>query len=489
MITTLSYQIKLYDIISNNAYVIDNESTFLDDLNDIEAPYELATFEINNDIFDPSQNTAFVELTYNPGVTDDIITRSILGGNIIQVTEIPSDSPSSVVFVGYVAEMELDQESEGSGTTIKLNCNSLLMQLADQMVVNDLDQVLTLLGGNGIITDFVFNLIPFGVILQFMTTQSLLKYATTNNIIPLVNAYNGTLLPFNIVDNAGIGVSTDAKVYYYASTDDYRLESLLRTIEAYQMICYQDLDGVIQITQPNVTQNNTYSFNVGDYYGTVTGNNQSDNAISITDNTMLYKGFNYKNKSASVANRTFASLINPGVNITKDNDKNTINYVSTIDGDLFTRSQELADSGIFELSKHDVVDLSPNMITNPLLLNVLSRTTNGNSIFTNDVSGNKTQTTITGIYSAKLLAKELHEETTISINMARLACTQDGKTLLPIPFGQTITVLDNGKLAFDTTSYYCYNFKLSYSGSSGTELRLKMCKPYTKTTVWTNINE
>ena len=120
---------------------------------------------------------------------------------------------------------------------------------------------------------------------------------------------------------------------------------------------------------------------------------------------------------------------------------------------------------------------------------VLVKSQNGN-LKINSVSGNNINVGVTGIYAGKLLSKDLFEETQISITMARLACVNGSDELLPIPFGKTITLNDNGALAFDTNAYYCYGFDLSYQGeSTGTELLLRMCKPYTMTTVWTNIND
>lgn len=481
MIQTLNYEVKLYDIINNNEYIMSN----IDGEDLPETPYELNTFYITNNIFDPLQNTATIRLTFNPAVASYIVSRSILGGNVVQITEVPSDSESRVVFVGYIASFEIDQIARGIGTTVTLNCNSILYQLSKQLVVNQFNDMLTLLGDQ-VITDWVENKAPLGQILKFMTTQSLLTYVTKNNIVPFSNVYQGTLLPFNVMDNAGIGLDIESDVYYYASTNDDRLTSLLRTIEAYQMIIYQDLDGTINITQPNINQNNQYTFNVGNYVGT-TGYNFKEEGPYL--NSMLFKSFSYINKSGDVANRTYASLAVAPINFSPDNGENQISYAANIEGDLFVRSKELKDSGIFEISDHDIIDFSENIVRNPILSEVLVKSQNGNLII-NSVSGNQENVGVTGIYAAKLLAKDLFDETQINITMARLACVNDSDELLPIPFGKTITLNDNGALAFDTNAYYCYGFDLSYQGeSSGTELLLRMCKPYTMTTVWTNIND
>lgn len=482
MIDQINYYVKTYDILTNQQYIINDINLSLPD----SLPYTIDQIDVTNDIFNPVLNTANIRLNYSPLPNSNVIlVPAIAGGNVVQIFESTGDNIGNCIFVGYIATVEIDQSGQNSGTSINLTCESILCQLSKQLVINSKEDVATLLGSNAPITNFVFNKVVLGDILKFMTEQSLLSYVANQGIVNTENTdtpYQGVALPFDVIDNAGTGFEINSQVFYFASTEDDRLTSLIRTINAYQMVIFQDLDGSVEIVQPNVdNDNNDYYFNVGNY----NKNNDID--------SLLYTGFSYINKAADVANRTYASLINVGFNITSENDKNTINYVAEVTGNLFPRSKALLDSGIFEITKHDVVDMTSQMLTDPLLINVLSKSISGGNLVTNDVSGVSIGSTAAGIYANQLLAQELFNETQITITMARGACTTidpdsliDQEVLLDIPFGRTIQISDDGALGFNTDVYYVYGFSLSTSPDSGTVLTLRLCKPYTQTCVWTN---
>lgn len=472
-IDSLNYYIKIFNILDSSQITINDAN-----LNQsVSAPYILEEIDVTNNIFNPSDNIATIRLSYFELVNSTaVITPAIYTGNVIQIFEAVNNEIGTCIFVGYISSFDLQQSTRDSGTLILLNCESILNQLNIQAVVDSKEDILTLLGTGAPITNFFQNKVVFGNILSFMTRQSLLGFAARNNIVNSPSTFNGVQLPFNIVDTAGVGFSIDSPVFYFASTNDSRLASLLRTINAYQMILYQQLDGTLIITQPNIGKNNNgYYFTVGQY------------GKSLSANSLLYKSFHYSNKAASIANHTYASLINVGLNITGANDQNNINYSSNISGSLFPRVSELRNSGIFELTKHDIIDMTGSMLTDPLLLNVLQKSGKNKSLIINNVSGISSQTTAAGIYANQLLAQELFHETQLTITLARGACVSTTNTLLPIPFGQMVQCADNGSLGFNTDQYYCYEFNLNSNAESGTNLTLKMTKPYTNVSVWTNI--
>jgi len=469
-INTINYYFKIYDIVNNQQYIIQNNTI---------ADYQINHLYVIADIFNPIVDSARIEVTaFN---NKQLLQIQLAGGNVIQIFEATNnDAIGQSIFLGYISEVMVTISN--NGTIIALNCNSILSQLSKQMVVNNVNETTTLLGNAKIINNIVSNYVAIGVILSFMTTQSLLSYVAQQNLINTLNAYNGVLIPFQVIDNSGSGITIDSNVWYYASTDDDRLTSLLRTINAYQLILYQDLDGSIYITQPNINNDNGgYFFEVGSNY------NQE-----IDSESLLYKSFSYTNRAAEVANRTFASLINAVLNITNttpESAQNTINYTSIVSSNLFKRPNQLYNTGIFEVSKHAVIDLSGAMLTDPLLLNVFSKAAQNKNLTITNTSGIKTSTNIVGLYASQLLAQELFGETSISINMARGACVANpiSTSLLPIPYGKMVEVSDNGSLQFDTSQYYCYNYILEAGAQSGTTLTLNLCKPFTATANWTNV--
>lgn len=473
----ISYLISIFDIINNQNHIISNDTN---DINGLLSNYGIERILIMNNIFMPLANSAVIELTYSAsGAKTKLFNSAVAEGNLIKIDEIFNGN-FKTVFVGYIATINLAQDSQ-TGLNLTLNCLSLLGQLSYQLVANDIDDTLMLGGGQFPITDFVANQVELGKILVAFQNESLMSYALNNQIINSYDNYDGEQLAF-LIPNGADNFSSNTPVYFFASTNDNRFDSLLRTVYAYQRLIYQDLDGTIKIAIPSVAEtliSSFYNFDIGKFNDT------------IDNDSIKYTRYAINKNAGVTCNRAFASLLPVGFNIVGTSEKDTINYVSNLSGSIFTRGQELLKSGIFTISKHDVIDLSDNIIKDPTLLRLFNITQGSNSnIVATDVSGLKSNKPIVGLYANRLLAQDAFLETQLEIDLPRLSCyNATGRALVDIPLGFTVNVNDNGNLGLETNKMYCYQIALNYDINSGTRLSLGLCKPYSFTTLWANTDE
>lgn len=468
----LSYMVSIFDIITNQNNIISNDTN---DINGLLSNYGIEHILIMNNLFMPLANIATIDLTYSASNNKTkLFTTALAEGNLVKIEEVFNNTYKTV-FVGYIGTVDIVQDTQ-SGLNITLNCLSLLRQLSDQLVANNIDDTLMLGGGNFPIADFVANKVELGKILIAFQNQSLMSYALSREIISSYDNYDSEQLAF-LIPNGSDGLTSKTAVYFFASTNDNRFDSLLRTIYAYQRLIYQDMDGTIKIAIPSAAETETgnfYNFDIGKFNATVDPGSTKYDRYRISKNAGI------------VCNRAFASLLPIGFNVIGTNEKNTINYVSNLSGNIFTRGQALLKSGIFTISKHDVIDLSDNIIKDPTLLRLFDITQGSNSnIVATDVSGAKSNKPIVGLYANRLLAQDAFLESQLEIDLPRLSCyNSNTNTLTDIPLGYTVNVNDNGNLGLETNKLYCYQMALNYDLNSGTKLNLGFCKPYSFTTLW-----
>ena len=472
----ISYVVSIFDIITNQNNIISNDA---DDITGLLSNYGIERILVTNNLFMPLANSAVIDLTYSSNNKTKLFNSAIAEGNLVKIEEVFNNSYKTV-FVGYIATVNIGQDTQ-IGLNLTLNCLSLLGQLSYQLVANDIDDTLMLGSGEFPITDFVSNQVELGKILVAFQNQSLMSYALNHQIISSYDNYNEQQLAFLILTGQD-GLTSKTPVYFFASTNDNRFDSLLRTVYAYQRLIYQDLDGTIKIAIPSVAETavgSFYQFDIGKFNDTV------------DDNSIKYERYNITKNAGIVCNRAFASLIPVGFNLVGKNEKDTINYVSSLSGKIFTRGQALLNSGIFNISKHDIVDLNDNIVKDPTLLRLFDITQGSNSnIVATDVSGVKSNKPIVGLYANRLLAQDAFLETQLEIDLPRLSCYNAvNGDLSDIPLGYTINVNDNGNLGLETNKLYCYQMVLNYDANNGTRLSLGLCKPYSFTTLWAGINE
>ncbi|MBP9741920.1 MAG: hypothetical protein KBD37_01030 [Burkholderiales bacterium] len=477
----VSYMVSIFDILTNQNNIISNDTN---DINGLLSNYGIERILIINNLFMPLANSAVIDLTYSAvGAKVKLFNSAIAEGNLVKIEELFNNSYKTV-FVGYIATVNIGQDTQ-IGLNITLNCLSLLGQLSYQLVANDINDTLMLGGGEFPITDFVANQVELGKILVAFQNQSLMSYALNHQITTSYDTYAGEQLAFLIPSGAD-NLTPNTPVYFFASTNDNRFDSLLRTVYAYQRLIYQDLDGTIKIAIPSVAESGAaaisdfYSFDIGKFNDTV------DN------NSIKYDRYNISKNAGIVCNRAFASLVPVGFNLIGKNEQNTINYVANLSDKLFSRGQQLLKSGIFTISKHDIVDLSDNMVKDPTLLRLfgISQGSNSNIIATN-LSGSSTSTRtgmpIVGLYANRLLSQDAFLETQLEIDLPRLSCYNAASDeLANIPLGYMVNVDDNGNLGLETNKFYCYQMLLNYDINNGTKLSLGLCKPYSFTTLWSN---
>lgn len=200
--------------------------------------------------------------------------------------------------------MNIGQDTQ-IGLNLTLNCLSLLGQLSDQLVANDIDDTLMLGGGAFPITDSMANQVELGKILVAFQNQSLMSYALNHQVTSSYDNYNGHPLAF-LIPTEQDNLTSKTQVYFFASTNDNRLDSLLRTIYAYQRLIYQGLDGTIKIAIPSVAETEIgsfYQFDIGKFNDTV------DN------NSIKYERYNISRNAGVVCNRAFASIMPVGFNL------------------------------------------------------------------------------------------------------------------------------------------------------------------------------
>jgi hypothetical protein len=420
----------------------------------------------------PTASSLIVNLACKPN--DNIYSLSIAEGNIVKLIENHANV-SYVTFVGYVASVEIAQTVR-SGLESTLICFPLITQLSYQLVANNVNDTM-MLGGSSIpINNFVENKVPLGNILAAFQQQSLLSYAIEKQILQSNGQYQGAQLAFS-VPNGSDGLTPSTSVYFFASTNDNRFDSLLRTVYAYQRLLYQDLNGTIQIAIPSAKENSLssfYTFDVGIICDT------------ISSNSIPYTNYRITRNAGIVCNQTYASVLPLPFNIIKNNEQNTINYVANIQGNLFKRSQQLLSTGLFTITKHDIVDLNESIVQDPMLSQLVNVTqASNNNLIANDVSGTKQNLPVVGLYANRLLAQDLFLETQIEVELPRLACIDDQGNLQPLPLGNLVQINnENNSLNLDTSKYYCYQVGLNYSKDSGSEVFLGLCKPFTFTTLW-----
>lgn len=479
----VSYMLSIFDIIANQTNIISNDTA---DINSLLSNYGIERILIINNLFMPMANSAVIDLTYSANNKTKLFNSAIAEGSVVKIDEVFNNSYKTV-FVGYIATVDIEQDTQ-NGLNITLNCLSLLGQLSDQLVANDINDTLMLGGGEFPITDFVANQVDLGKILVAFQNESLMSYALNHQIINSYDTYDGQKLAF-LIPPGNDNLSSKTPVYFFASTNDNRFDSLLRTVYAYQRLIYQDLDGIIKIAIPSVATDssaadasgvigNFYQFNIGRFNDTV------------PHDSIKYDRYRISKNAGVVCNRAFASLIPVGFNLMDKNEKNTINYVSNLSGNLFTRGQALLKSGIFTISKHDVIDLSDNIVKDPTLLRLFEITQGSNSNIAGspvatDVSGAKKSEPVVGLYANRLLAQDAFLETQLEIDLPRLSCYNAATQMLTdIPLGYTVNVDDNGNLGLETSKFYCYQMLLDYDINNGTKLSLRLCKPYSFTTLW-----
>lgn len=469
---TINYTISIFDIISNQTNIISNDNS---DTNSLLSNYGIEKITIINNLFMPLANVANIDLSYSKSSNKTkLFNLGIAEGNVVKIEEVFNNSYKTV-FVGYIGTVNIVQDTQ-LGLNLSLNCLSLLSQLSYQLVANDIDDTLMLGGGQFPITDFVANKVELGKILVAFQNQSLMSYAVNKQVINSSVNYAGEQLAF-LVPPGDDNLTVKTPVYFFASTNDNRFDSLLRTVYAYQRLVYQGLDGIVKIAIPSVAESdvgNFYQFDIGKFNATVDSNSTKYERYVIAKNAGI------------VCNRAFASLIPVGFNLVRRNEQDTINYVANLSGKLFTRGQALLNSGIFTISKHDVVDLSDNIVRDPTLLRLFAISQGSNSnIIATDVSGVKSSKPIVGLYANRMLAQDAFLETQLEIDLARLACYNPvNKQLMDIPLGYTVNVNDNGNLGLETSKFYCYQMLLNYDVNNGTKLSLGLCKPYSFTTLW-----
>ncbi|MFN8770048.1 MAG: hypothetical protein ACK52I_24025 [Pseudomonadota bacterium] len=476
----ISYTISIFNIINNQNNIISNETN---DINGLLSNYGIERIFIINNLFMPLSNSAVIDLTYSGNNHSGnkkakLFNSALAEGNIVKIDEV-FNGVYKAVFVGYIATVNISQGTQ-TGLNLTLNCLSLLGQLSYQLVANYINDTLMLGGGEFPITDFVANQVELGKILLAFQNESLMSYAINHQIINSYDSYNNQQLAF-LIRAGEDGLSSKSVVNFFASTNDNRFDSLLRTIYAYQRLIYQDLDGTIKIAIPSVTESGL-SDSISDFYNFDIGKFND----SVAEDSIKYERYSISKNAGIVCNRAFASLIPLGFNIIGSNEQNTINYVSQLSGNIFSRGQQLLKTGIFTLSRNDIVDLSDNIVRDPTLLRLFDITQGiNNNIVATDVSGVKSNKPIVGLYANRLLAQDAFLETQLEIDLPRLSCYNKANgTLTDIPLGHTVNVDDNGNLGLEISKFYCYQMMLNYDINGGTRLSLGLCKPYSFTTLW-----
>lgn len=465
----ISYLITISDIINGTTEIISNKAT------NVTTNYGLEKLDAVNNIFSPLSSIAILELSYIPrGNNVKLIQDSIREGNIVRIDEVYNGSQNTV-FVGYIAYLDCGGGID-SGTNITLYCLSLLAQLATQSVVNDIDDTLMLGGGKFTITDFAANKVELGKILLAFQSESLMSYALDKKVINSYEKYNDNQLAFALPQGMD-DLNVKSEVYFFGSTEENRFDSLLRTVYAYQRLIYQDLDGVVKIAAPSIKAtaiSDFYHFDIGGF------------GDSIAANSIPYSRYHIRRNAGVVCNRAYASLIPVGVNIIGQDEQNTVNYVAKLSGKLFTRGQQLYNTGLFTITKHRMVDLSENVVKDPMLLRLFDITKSNNSnITTTNISGGKSKLPIVGLYANCILSQNQYPELQLELEMPRLACYNGvSKELTAIPLGHMVNVNDNGSLALETSKLYCYQAAISYSVTEGSKLSLGLCKPFCFTPLW-----
>lgn len=454
-IGSLRVYFNVFDIINNQILMVDN-------LSNLECGF--TSIDISNNIFSPDDNNAYIKVVFkNIGVINKF-TSFFAGGNIIQILE--NNNTPKVVFVGYIKTISINISIQNSGTAIDVACGSLLSQLYSQMMVDYNEQASYLQFATGIIANsYVRNQVPLSNILLYMTSNSLLSFATNvkNSIVGEYSIVKGTRIPF-VVTQGIDGFNINTPVYFYSPPEQNKLSALLNTIYAYQKIIYQDLNGAIRITNPSASDNNKSNI----YFDNTSFSNDPTNPKFISMSITLNDG--------TTPNRVYSSLISTGFQTVGQNEKSFVNYVTTPNASLFSRLAKLLKTGLFTISRSYNPEISSNeFVTNPFLIRLLDIASNSNKhINIKNSSIDKENQTIVGGYAGRALAEYMTSETNININASRVA-------LKEIPFGKLVNV--SSPWLPDTSSYYCYGFNLSYQAEDATA-SLALCKPFTNTLGW-----
>lgn len=444
MISYLKIQIQITDRLTNQQIVLDNDACHINKCS------------ITNNVFNPMACAAQFEITFKRITLVSDYINFLLAFNIVKIVEIDTKNNKTTVFVGYIS---LPMSDAKNIAHYRISCNGLLQHPASQVMSNYLEQTQQLYNGNQILVNSIAaNKVPLANLLSFISSESILDYATKLKIIPTASIPNGVATPFLVLPYTD-GFDINTQVYFYSPPTSLRLGCLLDTIYPYQRILYQGLDGIIYITIPDASSANfsEYSFNAQD---------------AISDGDQWLK-INPVVRTDITPNRIFASYNGLGY-IVENNTKNGISYVVEPDSDLFSRSIALLKKGIL-ISKHVPLSLSEGIMKDVFLIRQIELLAQANNTYKviNSSSADK-QLSVAKNYAMRAMAQELFNETQITLTSSR--------GFIPrIPFGEIVQI--QHALLVDTRAYYCYAFRVDYLENNNL-IELQLCKPFTQVVAW-----
>ena len=461
-------------VISSFAQTLSKSITI--DNKDTAALYFYESFTINYNILEPEKNTATLMIEsrgYNEATSPINPVVDFAGGNIVTIY-----SEENIIYVGYIASFNISK-SANAGTLISLQLNSLLMSLANQVVVNSQSENVVL-GTNTYITDFNSNNLQLQYILEWFTNESIISYAAVNILNESPSANNILGLPYVFGNGSENTLDETTKVWFYASSNTTRLDCLQQTLQPYQRVLYQDPSGLIHI-EPLTSEMYQVQGGGFSYQFDLTTNQTSTPGTYISNNTP-WQSYAYTNNSATISNRAYSMLFPIGINLSSVGPgESSIVAVSTSQttNNLFPRPTQLLQSGQFEQSTSYSCDLSTQMIQDPTLLTYFAPNTNGGLVAS--LSGNSSQGTgaVCKIYSQIAMARQLFNESQLTIDVPYVSVSQ-----YPLPLGRSISV--NAPFMLDTSTWYCYGASLQFSTSDASTLSLMLTKPYTWFGYWTS---
>ena len=436
-----------------------SESRTIEISNKPGSTYYIESFKFDYDILDPLSNKGVVKLVSSGTQTINPVV-DFAAGNILKFT-----IDGARRYVGYIDSWSVSK-SAGTGTTINLNVNTLLMSWAKQMTINSYDDSVVL-GSSTTLSDYSSNKVKIEDVLNWFSYDSVVSYANPSFEIPYKFRNGGE----NLLDKS-------TPVWFYANTNKSRLETIQQTLQPYQRIIYQDASGMIRIEPLSVGNTSKFSFDL---------NSNSKEGYT------KWLSYTYSDRSAAVANRSYCSLLPIGINMSGLNEgsASVVSVTTPSSGNgSFKRSEELLNSKQFEQSINYTCDLSTEMVTDPTLMTYysadskgLTAALSGNSPLTfpglPESNNNTTAGNVTKIFSQLALARAMFNSAQLSIDLPYVSAGGES-----FPLGEMVQI--HAPFLTPVVSWFCYGCSYSFSPSKGSILTLRLCKPYSYNAYWTS---
>lgn len=402
-------------------------------------------FSLNITSFSSAGNATIVGFGQNsPRTGLEVNENSVQSGDIIHVYE-----NGVIKFKGYVLVVRFKYNNPIGSEVMTIEFDTLLSHFTRQNMIQSFQNVTTLTPkGVTFQGDILSNKIRFGDLLSFMQKYSIYNFAEKINPDIITPKYLSPSL-----------INADTMIYYYASPQSTKENVLLTAVFFYQVLIWQDEDGIINIGTPNIA-NQSY--------------------LPITKSDPSLRDYETVAQEAALTNNIVESLYYAGIfPPTSDKNGSTLAINAIPDQNNFYRSWFLYNTQFFSQVQLIIENIQGNVITDPLLLELTTSLNNAkNKGVTVSTPGNTLNlNTMISLLAYRNLAQSLTYSTSITVELNR----NTSRSLIPI----------NQVIEVNNVQYYCIKASiiLSTNGDNNVEntIQLEGVPLYSITGGWNQV--